>query len=205
MKPVDIFIARYSSLHDARAPFENVQIPMGIRLLFLAMVVAVNAAAAHGAPPVLTLARAGESIVFQTSHRGIIARGGSSHVLYNVARTLADQLQRAHAAEQLMVVDRDDIHYYVVLTQEMSKPLAMGQGYCGAGEEHRLLLITSSGRTLRQSDNFLISSCLESFELRIPEGKEGTTRAAFDLDTEHDAIRFSWPGDGPDTRRILSI
>jgi hypothetical protein len=31
------------------------------------------------------------------------------------------------------------------------------------------------------------------------------TRAARDLDTEHDAIRFSWRGDGPDTPRILSI
>lgn len=178
---------------------------MRTRLLSLAVIVAVNAAAAHGVPPVLTLTRAGARIVFQTNHRGIIARGGSSHVLYEVERTLADQLQRVHTAEQLMVIDRDDIHYYVVLTQEMSGPLSMGQGYCGAGEEHRLLLITSSGRTLRQSDNLLLSSCLESFEPRIPEEKESTTRAALDVDPKHDAIRFSCLGDGPDTRRILSI
>jgi hypothetical protein len=104
-----------------------------------------------------------------------------------------------------MVVDRDGLHYYVVLTQEMSRPLSMGQGYCGAGEEHRLLLITSSGRTLRQSDNLLISSCLESFEPRIPGAEEGTPRAALDVDAKHDVIRFSWLGDAPDTRRFLSI
>jgi hypothetical protein len=120
------------------SPFENAQIPMRKRLLAL------------GVTPVLTLTRADASIVFQTSHRGINARGGSSHVLYKVEQTLADQLQRAHTAEQLIVVDRDDNHYYVVLTQEMSKPRSMGRGNCGAGEEHRLLLITSSGRTLRQ-------------------------------------------------------
>ncbi|MFS2017367.1 hypothetical protein ACEN88_12410, partial [Massilia sp. CT11-108] len=139
------------------------------------------------------------------SHRGITARGGSRHDLYKVERTLADQLQRVYTAEQLMVVDRDGLHYYVVLTQEMSRPLSMGQGYCGAGEEHRLLLITSSGRTLRQSDNLLISSCLESFEPRIPGAEEGTPRAALDVDAKHDVIRFSWLGDAPDTRRFLSI
>lgn len=178
---------------------------MKIRLLSLAVIVAVNAAEVHGAPALLTLTRADASIVFQTSHRGITARGGSRHDLYKVERTLADQLQRAYTAEQLMVVDRDDIHYYVVLTQEMSRPLSMGQGYCGAGEEHRLLLITSSGRTLRQSDNLLISSCLESFEPRITGAKEGTTRAALDVDAKHDVIRFSWLGDAPDSRRFLSI
>jgi hypothetical protein len=188
-------------------PFENAQNPMRTRLISLAVIVAVNVAEVHGAPALLTLTRADASIVFQTSHRGITARGGSGRDLYNVERTLADQLQRAYTAEQVMVVDRDDIHYYVVLTQEMSRPLSMGQGYCGAGEEHRLLLITSSGRTLRQSDNLLISSCLESFEPRIPEAKEkeGTTRAALDVDAKHDVIRFSWLGDAPDTRRFLSI
>jgi hypothetical protein len=125
---------------------------MRTRLLSLAVIVAVNVAEAHSASPVLTPTRADASIVFQTSHRGIIARGGSSHVLYKVERTFAEQLQRAHTAEQLMVVDRDDIQYDVVLTQEMSRPLSMEQGYCGAGEEHRLLLITSSGRALRQSE-----------------------------------------------------
>jgi len=178
---------------------------MRTRLISLAVIVAVNAAEVHGAPALLTLTSADASIVFQTSHRGITARGGSRHDLYKVERTLADQLQRAYAAEQLMVVDRDDIRYYVVLTQAMSRPLSMGQGYCGAGEEHRLLLITSSGRTLRQSDNLLISSCLESFEPRILGAKEGTIRAALDVDAKHDVIRFSWLGDAPDTRRFLSI
>ena len=178
---------------------------MRTKLISLAVIVAVNAAEVHGAPALLTLTRADASIVFQTSHRGITARGRSRHDLYKVERTLADHLQRAYTAEQLMEVDRDDIHYYVVLTQEMSRPLSMGQGYCGAGEEHRLLLITSSGRTLRQSDNLLISSCLESFEPRIPGAEEGTTRAALDVDAKHDVIRFSWLGDAPDTRRYLTI
>jgi hypothetical protein len=133
------------------------------------------------------------------------ARGGRHHIRYKVERTLAAQLQRAYAADQLMAIDRDDVRYYVVLTQEMSRPLAMGQGYCGAGEEHRLLLIASRGNTLRQSDSLLISSCLESVELVIPDGKEDSIRAALDLDAKHDAIRFSWLDDGPDTQRSLSI
>jgi hypothetical protein len=81
----------------------------------------------------------------------------------------------------------------------------MGHGYCGAGEEHRLLLIASRGNTLRQSDSFLISSCLESFGPRTPDGQEGSTRAALDVDAEHRAIRFRWLEDEPDTERILSI
>ena len=104
-----------------------------------------------------------------------------------------------------MEIDRNDIRYYVVLSQEMSRPLAMGQGYCGAGEEHKLLLIASRGNTLRQSDSLLISSCYESIEPLIPDGKQSTTRAALDIDAKHDAIRFSWLDDGPDTQRILSI
>lgn len=170
----------------------------------LAAAVLMNAAPAH-ASPVLTLTRARARIVIQAGHRGVSAQGAPRHVRYKVERTLADQLQRAFAAEQLMEIDRDDIRYYVVLSQEMSRPLAMGQGYCGAGEEHKLLLIASSGNMLRQSDSLLISSCLESFEPLIREGKKSTPRAGLDIDKEHDAIRFSWLDDEPDTERILSI
>jgi hypothetical protein len=177
---------------------------MRTRLLALAAAVLMNAAPAH-ASPVLTLTRADTRIVIQAGQRGVSAQGAPRHVRYKVERTLADQLQRAFAAEQLMVVDREDIRYYVVLSQEMSRPLAMGQGYCGAGEEHRLLLIASRWHTLRQSDSLLLSSCLESFGPRTPDGKEDSTRAALDIDTEHDAIHFRWLDDEPDTERILSI
>lgn len=177
---------------------------MSSRLLALAAAVMMNATAAH-ASPVLTLTRADARIVIQSGQRGVTAQGAPGHVPYKVERTLADQLQRAFTAEQLMEIDRDDVRYYIVLSQEMSRPPAMAQGYCGAGEEHRLLLIASSGHTLRQSDNFLISSCLESFEPLIPDGKDSTTRAALDVDVEHEAIRFRWLDDGPDTQHILSI
>lgn len=40
---------------------------------------------------------------------------------------------------------------------------------------------------------------------RISDGKENTTRAALDIDAKHDAIRFSWLDDGPETQRILPI
>ena len=177
---------------------------MRTRLLALAAAVLMNAAPAH-ASPMLTLTSADAKIVIQAGQRGVTAQGAPRHVRYKVERTLADQLQRAFAAEQVMEIDRNDIRYYVVLSQEMSRPLAMGQGYCGAGEEHKLLLIASRGNTLRQSDSLLISSCYESIEPLIPDGKQSTTRAALDIDAKHDAIRFSWLDDGPDTQRILSI
>jgi hypothetical protein len=47
-------------------PFENAQNPMRTRLISLAVIVAVHAAEVHGAPALLTLARADASIVFQT-------------------------------------------------------------------------------------------------------------------------------------------
>jgi hypothetical protein len=164
----------------------------------------MNAAPASAAR-VLTLTRADTRIVIQAGQRGVSAQGAPRHVRFKVERTLADQLQRAFAAEQVMEIDRDDIRYYVVLSQEMSRPLAMGRGYCGAGEEHKLLLIASRGNTLRQSDSLLISSCLESFGPRTPDGQEDSTRAALDIDAQHDAIRFRWLEDEPDTERILSI
>lgn len=177
---------------------------MKTRLLALAAAVMMNAAPAD-AFPVLTLTRADANIVIHADRRGVSANGRPRHVRYKVERTLAHQLQRAYAAEQLMAIDQDNVRYYVVLSQEMSRPLAKGQGYCDAGEEHRLLLIASSGRILQQNDNLLISSCLESFEPLIPDGKASTTRAALDIDARHSTIRFRWLDDGPDTWRILSI
>lgn len=106
---------------------------MRIGLFPLAVIVTVNVAEAHGAPPVLNLTHADASIVFQTSHRGIIARGGSSYVIDKVRQTLDEQLQWAQTAEQLTVIDRKDVHYYVVLIQEISRLVLMALGYCSTG------------------------------------------------------------------------
>lgn len=84
---------------------------MRIGLLSLAAIVTVNVAEAHGAPPVLSLTHADANIVFQTIHRGIIARGGSSYVIDKVTQTLDDQLQWAQTAELLTVIDRENVHY----------------------------------------------------------------------------------------------
>lgn len=136
LKSADLFIARYSSLPNARVAFYEPPDPMRTRLLSLAVIVAVNVAQAHGVPPVLTLTRADASIVFQTSHRRIIALGGSSHFLNKLEQTLAEQLQQAYAAEQLMVADRDDVHYYVILTQECPNHCQSGRATAAPASDH---------------------------------------------------------------------
>jgi hypothetical protein len=126
---------------------------MRIGLLFLAVIVTVNVDEAHGAPPVVTLTHADASIVFQTSHRGMIACDGSRYVIDKVKQTLDDELQWAHTAEQLTVIGREDVHYHVVLIQEISRLVLMERATAARGRaKHDMQRIPLMPRHLPAAD-----------------------------------------------------
>src|SRR4051794_5988552 len=109
------------------------------------------------ARPFLTLTQGSERIEVEIFRTKAVARAKPSGLRYQVNTPLAQLLRRAHAAEQVLALEQDGMRYFVLLTREMSRPRAMGRGYCGAGEEHKLVLVAADrAKILSTRDELLV-------------------------------------------------
>jgi hypothetical protein len=154
---------------------------------------------------VLTLHQQGSRIELTSASGRVKASRPGGGPSVRVDRQLASLLLRVAAAHELLESRDGSTYYFVVHTREMSRPLALGRGQCGSGEEQLLVLLALDAGGLRIADQLLLASCFQSIELAGDGDDVDGVPAVVQVDDNDDTIRFAWLNDGKDTQRVLSI
>lgn len=117
----------------------------------------------------LILKPVGESIIVAVGTDKITAKDQSKLKTYIVSRALAGHLTKS--SEATLINSYPELRHplFLILAREPSRPNAMGQGYCGVGEEDFLLLVKLEGRIITLQDEYLLQSCLKSKALRTEQ------------------------------------
>jgi hypothetical protein len=126
-----------------------------------------------------------------------LATNQNHTVRYNVSNALARHIINAESLQALSRQRDGKDAQFIILSHELSRPGALGHGYCGGGYEDYLLLIELSGHKIVQLDELLLQSCLKSIDL----GTDDSAKALIPLGAG--SYSFQWIGD--DSRRILSV
>jgi hypothetical protein len=145
----------------------------------------------------------GEDVVFSTKMKNIIATNKNRSVNYKVAKSISLYLHKAYET-QLISEKIDSINMlFIILVREISRPSAMGQGYCGAGYEDHLLLVEILERKILLRDRLLLQSCLKSVSMFIDHGDDHPING---LTYEKDgSISYQLVADDDDVKRVLTI
>lgn len=85
----------------------------------------------------------------------------------------------------------------LVLIARMPSQKARPTGYCGAGYEDHLLLLSYARQQISLLDDFLLQSCLKSIVLESDHGDD--ILAALSIDRQRSFIQFKWLSD-PDNQ-----
>lgn len=91
-------------------------------------------------------------------------------------KTLKKNFSLINGAMQIaqLITLSDQKHYVWLLVQIPSKPNSFGHGYCGAGSEDYVFLVSLINSQLKYVDKFLARSCLTNIE--INEGQDITDK-----------------------------
>lgn len=126
-----------------------------------------------------------------------IAANRDGTIRYDVARPLSVHVLKAEALRLVSHEGDSGTKQFIILSHELSRPGALGRGYCGGGYEDYLLLIEISGRRIILLDELLLQSCLTSIDL----GDDDPLRVL--IPGKNGSFSFRWLSD--DYQRNLSV
>lgn len=93
-------------------------------------------------------------------------------------------------------------HYFVLIARIPSKT-PQSTGYCGAGYEDHLILLSYDGKRVVLPDDFLLQSCLKSMVLDNNKGDGILNAVSINMDTHE--IEFQWLADADNRNHHIEI
>lgn len=145
----------------------------------------------------------GTSITFNIKNNYASARDIKKKVTYYIDPRILKSLVQAVAVKQIENKKYAKEETSILLTRELSKPRAMGKGYCGAGFEDYLLLTQITAKKIVLLDKINLQSCLDGISIFTDNGDDNLG-AGLTLKTDG-SIRYRLVDDDYDTERILTI
>lgn len=143
------------------------------------------------------------SIAVDIKNNRASLKGRKEQVTYHIDPTISKRLAKAIEVKQLTSLANAKGETIILLTRQLSKPTAMGKGYCGAGFEDYLLLTQITKEKITLLDNIALQSCLNSISVFSNRGDDNLG-AGLTL-KEDGSIRYRLVDDEYDTQRILTI
>jgi hypothetical protein len=171
----------------------------GCLLLFIATFIVPPVSAAELS---LSFPESGR-VAITVNKQHVVAKNTERNITYNVATTVSQHLIRADDIRLVGNAINPNAQLFIVMTRELSRPDAMGQGYCGAGHEDYLLLVEILERNLLLRDQFLLQSCLKSISMFIDHGDDHPNNG---LIHENDgSFSYRLVDDDYDKKRMLTV
>jgi hypothetical protein len=127
----------------------------------------------------------------------VIATNQDKTIRYEVAKPVSVHVLKAESLRLISHQSNLRTKQFIILSHELSRPGALGHGYCGGGYEDYLVLIELSGRKIIFLDELLLQSCLKSIDLGEDDPINALTQ------NKNGSFTFQWLSD--DYRRNLSV
>ena len=119
-----------------------------------------------------------------------------------VAAELATLLIRADEVDTILSLSSEKPEQMILLTRTASNR-ANPLGYCGAGYEDVLLLISHDGNKYSLHDQFLLQSCLQSITLQSDYPDEVVR--SITVNAKQKVIELQWLSKPDDKKHLLSV